>query len=37
MLLDRLIAETKDVHESEEDDERRRYYRPTKFGLEAAS
>jgi DNA-binding PadR family transcriptional regulator len=36
MLLDGLIEETKDSHESEEDDERRRYYRLTKFGLEVA-
>jgi DNA-binding PadR family transcriptional regulator len=36
MLLDGLIAETKDVHEPDEDDERRRYYRLTKFGLEVA-
>jgi DNA-binding PadR family transcriptional regulator len=36
MLLDGLIGETKDVHESEEDDERRRYYRLTEFGLAVA-
>jgi DNA-binding PadR family transcriptional regulator len=36
MLLDGLIEETKDVHESEEDDERRRYYRVTEFGLAVA-
>jgi DNA-binding PadR family transcriptional regulator len=36
MLLDGLIEETKDFHESEEDDERRRYYRLTEFGLEVA-
>ena len=36
MLLDGLIEETKDVAESGEDDERRRYYRLTKFGLEIA-
>jgi DNA-binding PadR family transcriptional regulator len=36
MLLDGLIEETKDVHESEEDDERRRYYRLTQFGLAVA-
>jgi DNA-binding PadR family transcriptional regulator len=37
MLLDALIEETKEVHESEEDDERRRYYRLTRFGLAVAS
>jgi len=36
MLLDGLIEETKEVHGSEEDDERRRYYRLTKFGLDVA-
>ena len=36
MLLDELIEETKDAHDSEEDDERRRYYRLTRFGLEVA-
>ncbi len=36
MLVDGLIAEMKDFHESEEDDERRRYYRLTEFGLEVA-
>ncbi len=36
MLLDGLIEETKDAHDSEEDDERRRYYRLTKFGLDVA-
>jgi DNA-binding PadR family transcriptional regulator len=36
MLLDELIEETKDAHGSEEDDERRRYYRLTRLGLEVA-
>jgi DNA-binding PadR family transcriptional regulator len=36
MLLDSLIEETKDVLDSEEDDERRRYYRLTKLGLDVA-
>jgi len=36
MLLDGLIEETKDVRDTEEDDERRRYYRLTKFGLDVA-
>jgi DNA-binding PadR family transcriptional regulator len=36
MLLDELIEETKDAHDSEEDDERRRYYRLTRFGLDVA-
>jgi len=36
MLLDGLIEETKEVHDSEEDDERRRYYRLTTFGLDVA-
>jgi len=36
MLVDGLIEETKEVHDSEEDDERRRYYRLTKFGLDVA-
>ncbi len=36
MLVDGLIEETKDVHGSEEDDERRRYYRLTKFGFDVA-
>jgi DNA-binding PadR family transcriptional regulator len=36
MLLDELIEETKDVHGSEEDDERRRYYRLTRLGLDVA-
>ncbi len=34
MLVDGLIEETKVLHESDLDDERRRYYRITKFGLE---
>jgi DNA-binding PadR family transcriptional regulator len=34
MLLDGLIEETTEFPESEEDDERRRYYRLTKFGLD---
>jgi DNA-binding PadR family transcriptional regulator len=33
MLLDGLIEELTDVPDSEEDDERRRYYRLTRFGL----
>jgi DNA-binding PadR family transcriptional regulator len=36
MLLDGLIEETKDVHDSDEDDERRRYYRLTRLGLDVA-
>src|SRR5271166_3152848 len=36
MLLDALIEETKEVHDSVEDDERRRYYRLTKLGLDVA-
>ena len=36
MLLDSLIEETTVVHDSPEDDERRRYYRLTKFGVEVA-
>jgi DNA-binding PadR family transcriptional regulator len=36
MLLDGLIEETKEAHDSQEDDERRRYYRLTKFGLDVA-
>jgi DNA-binding PadR family transcriptional regulator len=36
MLLDGLISETTDFNDNEEDDERRRYYRITKFGLEVA-
>jgi len=36
MLLDEMIEETKEVHDPEEDDERRRYYRLTRFGLEVA-
>jgi hypothetical protein len=36
MVLDSLIEETKVVHDSLEDDERRRYYRLTKFGLAVA-
>ncbi len=36
MLLDGLIEETKDARDCEEDDERRRYYRLTRFGLEVA-
>jgi DNA-binding PadR family transcriptional regulator len=33
MLVDELIEESKDAQDSEEDDERRRYYRLTRFGL----
>jgi len=36
MLVDSLIEEIKDVLAPEEDDERRRYYRLTKLGLEVA-
>jgi DNA-binding PadR family transcriptional regulator len=36
MLHDGLIEETTELQASEEDDERRRYYRLTKFGLEVA-
>jgi DNA-binding PadR family transcriptional regulator len=37
MLLDRLIEEAGEVHESaDDDDERRRYYRLTPFGLDVA-
>ncbi len=36
MLIDGLIEERKDDGESAEDDERRRYYRLTKFGLNVA-
>jgi DNA-binding PadR family transcriptional regulator len=36
MLVDGLIEETKDANDSEEDDERRRYYRLTPLGLEVA-
>jgi DNA-binding PadR family transcriptional regulator len=36
MLLDELIEEMKDVSDSEEDDERRRYYRLTRLGLDVA-
>jgi DNA-binding PadR family transcriptional regulator len=36
MLIDGLIEERKDALAPEEDDERRRYYRLTKLGLEAA-
>src|SRR5262249_29388616 len=36
MLLDELIEETRDTHESEDDDERRRYYRLTRFGIDVA-
>jgi DNA-binding PadR family transcriptional regulator len=36
MLLDGLIEERRDLEDSEEDDERRRYYRLTKFGLDVA-
>jgi DNA-binding PadR family transcriptional regulator len=36
MLVDGLIEETKVLHESDLDDERRRYYRITKLGLEVA-
>jgi DNA-binding PadR family transcriptional regulator len=36
MLLDGLIEETKDAQESDEDDDRRRYYRLTRLGLEVA-
>jgi DNA-binding PadR family transcriptional regulator len=36
MLLDGLLEERKDAVESGEDDERRRYYRLTPFGLAVA-
>jgi DNA-binding PadR family transcriptional regulator len=36
MLLDGLIEETKELEGSVEDDERRRYYRLTRFGLDVA-
>ena len=36
MLLDELIEETKDARGSEEDGERRRYYRLTRLGLDVA-
>jgi DNA-binding PadR family transcriptional regulator len=36
MLLDALIVETKEVHDFVEDDERRRYYRLTSFGVNVA-
>jgi DNA-binding PadR family transcriptional regulator len=36
MLVDGLIEETKESPEPELDDERRRYYRLTKFGIEVA-
>jgi DNA-binding PadR family transcriptional regulator len=36
MLVDGLIEETKLLHDSDLDDERRRYYRITTFGLEVA-
>ena len=36
MLEQGLIVETRDRPEPEEDDERRRYYRITKFGTEVA-
>lgn len=36
MLEQGLIAETRDRPAPEEDDERRRYYRITKFGVEVA-
>ena len=36
MLIDGLIEETRDLHEPDLDDERRRYYRITTFGLEVA-
>jgi DNA-binding PadR family transcriptional regulator len=36
MLLDGLIEERTDLPDSQEDDERRRYYRLTKLGLEVA-
>jgi DNA-binding PadR family transcriptional regulator len=36
MLLDGLIEEMKEASGPEEDDERRRYYRLTRFGLEVA-
>ena len=36
MLWDGLIVETTDVEDTALDDERRRYYRLTKFGLEVA-
>src|SRR5271166_1782732 len=36
MLLDGLIEETKDLHDSEDDDERRRYYVLSQLGLDVA-
>jgi DNA-binding PadR family transcriptional regulator len=36
MLLDHLIEEAGDARESEDDDERRRYYRLTPFGRDVA-
>ena len=36
MLVDGLIEETKHLHDPDLDDERRRYYRITAFGLEVA-
>jgi DNA-binding PadR family transcriptional regulator len=36
MLVDGLIEETNVLHESDLDDERRRYYRITTFGLDVA-
>jgi DNA-binding PadR family transcriptional regulator len=37
MLIDGLIVERKDVVDPDVDDERRRYYRLTKLGLEVAT
>ena len=36
MVVDGLIVERKDSEANEEDDERRRYYRLTRFGLDVA-
>jgi DNA-binding PadR family transcriptional regulator len=36
MLLDGFIEEMNDAQESEQDDERRRYYRLTRFGFDVA-
>jgi DNA-binding PadR family transcriptional regulator len=36
MLEQGLVSETRDRPDPEEDDERRRYYRITKFGIETA-
>jgi DNA-binding PadR family transcriptional regulator len=36
MLVDGLIVETEILHDSSEDDQRRRYYQITTFGLEVA-